>query len=704
MRPFTRTSVAAEVDDELAFHLEMTTRELIQQGLTPQQARAEAERRFGDMKTVNDDCRRYGTERDRNERRAEYREELKQDGLFAVRQLAKARAFSIVAILTLALGIGATAAVFSALDAVVLRPLPLEGSERIVQLTPTRKGEPSGVSAPEFLGMRGTRSFSHIAGAVLGSGVTMARGDTPELIGADRVTFEYFDVFAVKPLLGRTFSADEDRPGAPKVVVLSNRIWTKQFNSDRDVVGQTIQLDGLPHTIIGVMPPAFDFSRNTADLWLPLAISSEQATQYNEKYLSMYARVGAGVTLEQARAAASVSERAIAERMPDRVVPATDFGVDVTRFVDRMVGDFRKLLWTLLGAVGFVLLISCTNVANLLLGRATGRSKELAIRAALGAGRARLIRQLLTESLVLATSGAALGMAVAYGLLKVIVAVSPDSVPRLEQAHIDWRVLSFTLVLAFVCALIFGLLPAFRAAGPTLQGTLREGGRSSMSFARDRLRGMLVAAEVALAITLLVGSGLLIRSAWRIQHVDPGFDPTAVLASRLMLPQARYGTPEAVTTAYAAIRDRAAEIPGVKSAAIVSIVPLTGSDAQSSVLAEGQPRDVTRPTANLRLAGPGFFATMGIPFVLGRDFARTDNAQSPRVAVINETLAKKLWPAVSARDVVGKRIDAMSGKRTESRYWEVVGIVHDVHDASLTQAPRPELYVPVDQTPRCCGR
>jgi predicted permease len=697
--PFARTSVAAEVDDELSFHLEMTTRELIERGMTPQQARAEAERRVGDMKTVNDDCRRYGAERDRNERRAEYREELKQDVLFAVRQLLKARAFSAVSILTLALGIGATAAVFSALDAVVLRPLPLAGSERIVQLTPTRKGDPAGVSAPEFLGLRGTRSFSHVAGAILSSGVTIARGDAPELVGADRVTFEYFDVFAAKPMLGRTFSADEDRPGAPKVVVLSHRTWTNRFNADRGVIGTTVQLEGLPHTIIGVMPASFDFTRNSSELWLPLALSPEQATKYNEQFLSVYARLGPGVTLEQARAAATAAERVTAERFPDRVIPVTDFAIDVTRYIDRMVGNFASLLWTLLGAVGFVLLISCTNVANLLLARGTGRSKELAIRAALGAGRGRLVRQLLTESLVLASCGAVFGLAIAYGLLRVIVAISPASVPRLEQAHIDWRVLSFTLVLAFVCAWIFGLLPALRAAGPKLQGTLREGGRSGASFARDRLRGVLVTAEVALAITLLVGSGLLIRSAWRMQHVDPGFDPSAVLASRLILPAVQYGTPAAVTRTYAAIRDRAAEIPGVKSAAIVSIVPLTGNDAQSSVLAEGQSRDVTRPQANLRLAGPGFFSTLGIPFVAGRDFARADNAQSPNVAVINEALARKLWPSIPVREVLGKRIDAMSGKRTESRYWEVVGIVHDVHDASLAQPPRPEFYVPVDQTP-----
>ncbi|MGH2901449.1 MAG: FtsX-like permease family protein, partial [Solirubrobacteraceae bacterium] len=333
------------------------------------------------------------------------------------------------------------------------------------------------------------------------------------------------------------------------------------------IVGRAIQLDGLPHTVVGVMPAAFDFTSGSEDLWLPLAITAEQATKFSEQYLTMLGRLEPGVTLEQARAAATLTERGVAERMPDRVVPVTDFGMGVVRYVDRMVGDFRSQLFTLLGAVGFVLLISCTNVANLLLARATGRGKELAIRAALGAGRGRLIRQLLTESLVLASIGAVAGLAVAFGLLRVIRAVSPDNVPRLDQARIDWRVLAFTLGVGALSAVVFGLLPALRAAGPRIQGTLREGGRQSGAFARDRLRGLLVAAEVALAITLLVGSGLLIRSALRMQRVDPGFDPRGVLTARLILPEARYSTPDAVTRTYETIRERAAAMPGVRSTA-----------------------------------------------------------------------------------------------------------------------------------------
>ncbi|HEY9225241.1 MAG TPA: ABC transporter permease, partial [Gemmatimonadaceae bacterium] len=455
--PFARAPVHEEVDAELAFHLEMTTRELMERGMTREQARAEAERRFGDMKSVNAECRRYGTERDRHDRRAEYFQELKQDVVFAVRQLAKARAFSAVAIITLALGIGATAAVFSALEAVVLRPLPFEHSDRIVELQPTRRGEVSGVSAPEFLGLRHTRPLTHLAGVVLGTGVTMTMGDVPELFTGGRVSAEYFDVFGVKPMLGRTFSLDEDRPGAAKVVVISHRLWSSKFNRDPAVVGRSVQIDGVQATMIGVMPKTFDFTSGSEDVWVPLALTQEQSVKYNEQFLRLIGRLEPGATLEQARAAITAAERNIAERIPDRVIPVTDFSMNVDRFIDRLVGDFRNLLLTLLGAVGFVLLISCTNVANLLLARGTGRGKELAIRAALGAGRARLVRQLLTESLVLASLGAALGLAIAYGLLRVILAVSPDGVPRLDQAGIDWRVLGFTLAMGVVSALLFGL-------------------------------------------------------------------------------------------------------------------------------------------------------------------------------------------------------------------------------------------------------
>lgn len=697
-RAFWRTSVQEEVDAELAFHLEMTTRELMESGMTRSQARAEAERRFGDARAVNDECRRYGGERDRKRRRAEYLDELRQDVSFSLRQLAKARTFSVVAIVTLALGIGATASVFSTLDAVVLRPLPFDHAERVVELQSAQRGDLSSPAVPEFLALRSSNVFETVSGAVLGMGLTVKIGDVPEILGGARVSADYFDIFKVRPQFGRGFTAAEDAPGGAKVTVLSHRLWTERFNQDRGVIGRTIQLDGEPATVIGIMPASFDFTSETEELWIPLQLRPEQTTNYSEHFLRLFARLRPGQTVDQAHAAATAVERAVVEHMPARQSPVSDFSMSVTGFQDQLVGGYAGLLLELLGAVALVLLIACTNVAHLLLARGTARARELAIRAALGAGRGRLTRQLLTESLVLGLSGAIASLAVAYGLLKVILRVSPEGIPRLDQASIDWRVLGFTLALGLVSCLLFGLLPALRAAGPRTQSALRDGGRSGAGFSRERLRGALVAMEVSLAITLLVASGLLIRSAWLIQRVDPGWNPRGLLAARLMLPAAHYGSAEAVTRAYAQIREDATHVPGVAAVALASTAPMTGMVMASSVVAANQPRDDRAPSANVRIVSPAYFSTLGIPLRAGRDIALDDTRRSPDIAVINEALARRLWPDVASRDVVGRYIDAM-GKRDSVHLMEVVGIAADIREEDLRSTPKPTFYVPVAQAP-----
>ena len=684
------------MESELAFHLEMTTRELMEQGMSPTNARTEAERRFGDSTAINAECRRYGTERDRRAVRAEYRDELRQDATFAIRQLLRARGFTIVAILTLALGIGATAAVFSALDAVALRPLPYANAERIVAVHPTRKGETTDPSPPEYLAYRTVPAFDRVAAGVLQAGITLRLRVVPEMITGARVSADYFAVFGAHPLVGRTFTADEDAPGRANVAVISYRLWMSHFNGDRAAVGRVVEIDGAPHTILGVMPKDFDLTRGSEDIWTPIAFSSDDATKYGEHYLKVYARLKSGVTLEQARAATIPAERTLAERVPFRTLKPTDYGIDIHRYRDDLVGGYQSLLLVLLGAVSFVLLIACGNVANLLLARASARTKELAIRAALGAGRGRIVRQLLTESLVLAVTGAVAGLAVAYGLLRVILAVSPEDIPRLDQATIDWRVLAFTLGTGIVSAIIFGLLPAVRAARPQLQQTLREGGRGSVT--RDRLRPVLVAAEVALAIALLVGSGLLIRSAWKMQRVDPGFDPRGVLTARLILPEAHYPTPAAIIRAYGTIRDEAARIPGVTAAALTSVVPLSGSSMQSSVQGEGRPIDDKSPQANVRFTSSGYFATMRIPLIAGRDIALNDDASAPGVTVINEALARMLWPDRDPREAIGRGLAGVAPKNGP-KYRTIVGIVANVHDGALNEKPVPEFYIPYQQTP-----
>ena len=698
--PFWRASVDEEVSAELAFHLEMTTRELMERGMTRPEAERAAAQRFGDVDAVSADCRRLGNDRAQRERRAELRTELRQDMSFALRQLRRAPGFAAVVVLTLALGIGATAAVFSALYAVALRPLPFDHPDRVTKLFTTERGRYEGASPFEFGALRDrTRAFQPIAAAVLGSGFTFEQDGTPQMVTAGRVSAGYFAAFGVPPERGRTFTNDEDVPNGPKVVVLSHRMWVDRLHDDPRIVGSTIRLEGEAYTVIGVMPAAFDVTKDGEDLWVPLALSRDELAKAGAHYLNMVGRLKPNVTLDAARAeATSIVRDALAGTSSFHGNPK-EMGVQVTRFIDDLVGDYRRSLFILFGAVGFVLLIACTNVANLLLARGTARGRELAIRTALGAGHARLVRQLLTESIVIAGAGVVVGLGFAYGMLRGILAVSPPSVPRLEQAGIDGHVLGFTVAAGVASSLLFGLMPALRAAAGALHQRLREGGRGLAGAHHERLRGALVAAQVALAMTLLTGATLLIRSQWRMQRVDPGFDPSGVLTVRLLLPATRYTSPEQVVSTFERIRDDASRIPGVRSAALVSVVPLSGDNMNSSVEAKDHPAAPGHaPTANLRMTSPGYFATMGIPLLAGRDIATTDVAGSAPVAVVNETLAHMLWPELPIRDVIGKQLRGAPNNAPAGGWTTVIGVVGDVHDAALRTRPRPEFHIPVPQT------
>ena len=690
-------SVEREVGDELSFHLEMTTRELMAQGMTRQAAESEARRRFGDSASVNAACRRYGSERDRKERRTEYFQELRQDIVFALRQLSRARGFTTIAILTLALGIGATATMFSAVDAVLLRQLPFANPERVVGLHPRYEGVDGNLTPPEFLAFRDIALFEHVAAVRPGGGATIKLGDLPEMVDAANVTADYFAVFGVRPQIGRTFTADEDRAGGPNVAILSHRFWVSRFNGDQSVINRAVEMDGKLTTIVGIMPASFDYLKDGPKLWRPLALGPADATKYGAHYLTSVASLRTGVTIAQARSAAQAAELSVARRIGSKSLPLSSYSADVRLVADDMVHDYRALLFILLGAVGFVLLIACGNVANLLLARGTTRARELAVRAALGAGRGRLLRQMLTESVVLSFAGALAGVGVAALLVRVLRLVTPDDVPRLDSAAVDWRVIAFTLLLAVVSAFVFGLVPALRAVRPQLQQTLREGGRGS-GAARDRLRPVLVGVQVALTLALLVGAGLLVRSAWEIQHVDPGFEPRGIYTARLVPSALTYPKGEQIVRLYEGIRAEAAHLPGVQSVALTSVVPMSGSTMASSIMAEGEQKRDRDKHANLRLASDGYFATMHIPFIVGRDIAKTDVAEGSPVTVVTLAFAHMMWPNLSPREVLGKRFEGFPTRRKDLPLWEIVGVVGDLHDAALTQTPIAEMYVPYAQT------
>ena len=623
-------------------------------------------------------------------------EELKQDCIFALRQLRRARGFAATAMLTLALGIGATAAVFSALYAVVLAPLPFTDADRVVQVLPTRRGVTSPIASPgELVAMRDRReAFTSVAAALGGGDFTLTGSGLPETFGGNRVSADYFRVLGVAPALGRGFLASDDVPGAPHVVLMSHRLWTRRFASDTTLIGRTIRLGDEPHTVIGVLPASFDAMEKDEDLWAPLRLTAEQLTNRGS-WLQLTARLAPGVTLAQANDAAQAAERELAARTPGA---SRTTGAVVRRYADGVIGAQRQRFLILFGAVGFVLLIACVNVANLLVARGNGRATELAIRAALGAGRARLVRQLLVETLVLALGGAVLGVIVAFGSVKGLLALAPEDVYRLDQTRVNGIVLAFTFGIAVACSIVAGLVPAIRAASPALQSALREGGRGTGSGStRDRTRAFLVAAEVALAMTLLIGSGLLIRTAWRLQHVDPGFSAQHVMTARIALPAARYHDTTQITRTFDDIRAAAAGVPGVERAALVSVVPLSGSSMTTYIAPEGKQLSADeRIPVDIRYASPDYFAAMGMSLLDGRDLRRTDDAGAPSDVVISASLARRLWPGERA---VGKRFDAMRVARETPNWLTVVGVTTDVHDLALDRPAMPTMYMPFTQTP-----
>ena len=617
-----------------------------------------------------------------------------QDARYALRMLIKSPGFSLVAILTLALGIGANTAIFSVVNALLLRPLPYADPGRVVMLwqnLKARGGPAQEWATPgNFVDWRDTRSLFEKTAAVQGWQPTLTGVAEPEPLRGEQVTQEYFDVLGVQPALGRVFRPEEDVPNAPRVVVLGHGLWMRRFGGDRAIIGRSITLGGEPHEIIGVMPETFRPAVLTqAELWRPRRLNTANPSR-GAVVLRVVARLAGGQTLEQARSSAEVLSKRLELANPD-----TDAGarLNIVLMHEQVVGDVRQGLIVLLGAVGFVLLIACVNIANLLLSRASGRGREIAVRMALGAMRGRVVRQLLTESLLLASLGGGLGVLLGVWGVTGLIALAPDGAPRLNEVGLDGTVLAFAVLLTLVTGLFFGLVPALQVSRPELTPALREGARGSAGPAGQRARRMLIVAEVALALVLLVGSGLFLRTFLRIQSVDLGFNPENVLAGVVVPPQVKYRTDAERLALYDRLLERAAAIPGLKSAALASVLPL-GGDSDMTVFIEGQPIPRTSSEAQAiwyRLVSADYLRTMEISVVNGRMFAQGEKAA---VLVVNETAAKRYWPG---QNPIGKRVRFDMDEKAP--WFTVIGVAEDVKMRGARGEPRAESYIPYWQQP-----
>ena len=617
------------------------------------------------------------------------------DFRYALRQLVKAPSFTIVAILTLALGIGACTAIFSVVNTVLLRPLDYPDPDRIVIIRETQlpKFPEFAVSPPNYLDWaKQAKSFEYLA-AYGGAALNLTgEGEPQRLIGV-RATAHYFDVYGVKPVLGRMLLPEEDVQGKNHVVVLSHGFWQRVFGGARDVIGRAIQLNGEPYNVVGVAPPGFGLA-SKVDVWTPMAFQPEETANdaRGGHYLNVVGRLKPGVTVAQARAEMELIADQLAKQYPD---PNKGWSILMMPIQDYLVSEVKPVLYTLFAAVGCVLLIACANLANLLLARATARHREISIRAALGAGRARLIRQLLTESVVLAICGGIAGVVLARWGLDALLALAPATLPRTSDIRLDSGVLFFSLALSVLTGLVFGIAPAWLAARTDVNEALKQGTRGATEGGvRGRLRSALVVIEVVFALMLLGGAGLLARSFIQLAKVDPGFNPENATLLRLSLPQKKYALPEQQTAFADALLERVKVLPGVHAAGVTHSMPIV-SDYLLGFNIEGRPAIAPSdlPSTNYYTVTPDYFKAMGIRLIRGRVFTAQDDAKAPRVALINETMARQHFPN---EDPIGKRINITNGPET---WREIVGIVGDIKQYGVDQATTAQAYEPFAQVP-----
>jgi putative ABC transport system permease protein len=688
-------AVERDVDAELEFHVSTRVDILMVRGLSRDAADEQARREFGDLRAAREEIAALDRGRVNRSRRADWREALAQDVRFAVRGLARRPSFLAVTSLTLALGIGANAAIFSVVDATLLKPLPYADPDRLVSVWPAGSMMP-GVFEQVRDGMQ---AVDPIAGYSGGNAVSMTGASEPVRLVQSEVTSRFFDVLGVRAQVGRAFLDGEDKPGRDRIAVLGHALWAQRFGSDPGVIGRSVVVDGVSRTVVGVMPPGFRFPSSTVDFWVPVSLDPSPANigrYWGTGHLNVIARLRPGVSATRAQQEAVVLVDRARASFPWRMPDEWGKGVTVVPLEQKVVGDVGALLLVLFGSVGVVLLIACVNVANLLLSRAATREREIAIRASLGAGRGRIVRQLLTESVLLAMVGGAIGLVVAALAVRALLVLLPPGMPRVAEVAVDARVLAFTMVTALATGIAFGLAPALRASRPTLSAILGATRSAGGTLVRRRLSEALVVAQIALGVVLVAGAGLLLKSFWRLHQVELGFRAGDVVAADIPIPSFASDTTVRARAFFDAVLEQVRAIPGVKSASIASVLPFGGVGSMQSsfatdIEASPLPPGGSAPMLVRTVVSAGYFATMGIPLVRGRAFTAADRDDGPAVALVDELTARRLWPNA---DPIGQRFRPVWMKA----WVTVVGVVGSVKRDSLSSAGEISVYLPTTHT------
>ena len=679
-----KEKVDHELAEEIRAHLDLLTESKIKQGLTPEEARRAALVELGGVEQVKESVREV--------RQGRLLEDVWQDARYALRSLRKQPGFTVVAVITLALGIGANTAIFSVINAVLLRPLPYDDADRLVVLTETVAERPIGVSYPNFVDFRNQNTvFENVAAVRQRESFNLTGTGDSERLQGQLVSANFLATLGVKPIRGRDFLPEDDRAGAAPVVMLNHALWQRRFGGDEKIVGQQLTLNRERYTVIGVMPANFEYGLQ-ADLSVPIGLSTERfSARGRDPGIETVARVKPGVSIETANAELNT----IAARL-EQQYPETNNGrrVRLDSLRETIVGDIRPMLLTLLGAVGLVLMIACANVANLLLARSARRQKEIAVRTALGAGRSRILRQLFTESVMLALGAGIIGMLIALAGTALLSSYLPEGIPYVPQISTDASVLLFTLGVSLLTGLLFGLAPALQTSNPALTDTLKEGERNS-SPGHNRTGKILVVAEVALTLVLLIGAGLLVKSFWRLMAVDPGFNPENLLALQVSMNAGNDEGPR-VAGFLDQLQQRVKQLPGVQSVAISNGLPFEGANWPAFVI-EGQPppEPGREPNGILYITSEGYLETLGITLLRGRSFSAHDTPNTTPVVLIDEVFARQYFPN---EDPLGKRL-RQAGQNSPSR--EIVGIVRHVEHSNLEglNAASGEVYTPFSQIP-----